>query len=504
MKQFYLFALGVLFLISSITANVARASDEFYALLHELKTNNLGRWEASRTVLRNYAANYNIAVDSLRADSDSTYTYSLARLVLAQALHEQGDYSSSTQLCNGAINYFYDGQDTVHAFTSLVLQSSNFIQLGLSADAVPLIVKSQALASSAADSVLQVRALAMMGALYLSVAKPDASMVYITEAIEQCRHIRSEFHDKLLTDLLCQQCEAFLQLGSAEQGLVPLMEAIEMSDENAAWQLRSKTHRLLGDVYLALHRYPKAEQAYLEALYLSQQEVNLTQRVYILRQLGELRASQNRRMGCIGLQHTCTLFGRFSAPRRLTTQYFMATLPVHTRTRSCRSTKKLRTTYILGRLARTFRHANETERSARTLRKAIARTADSSTAPPDLTRSVCKTHLGSFHLLTFYPLRTPLLADASTQKAFALYGRNKPLEEPLFLHHFARCEKPRYRHTNGTGTTSYLLSILNIRADQRIPHSVEKRCRHADRVPPKPPELGTLTTRRYTLSPRCV
>lgn len=265
MKQFYLFALGVLFLISSITTNVARASDEFYALLHELKTNNLGRWEASRTVLRNYAANYNIAVDSLRADSDSTYTYSLARLVLAQALHEQGDYSSSTQLCNGAINYFYDGQDTVHAFTSLVLQSSNFIQLGLSADAVPLIVKSQALASSAADSVLQVRALAMMGALYLSVAKPDASMVYITEAIEQCRHIRSEFHDKLLTDLLCQQCEAFLQLGSAEQGLVPLMEAIEMSDENAAWQLRSKTHRLLGDVYLALHRYPKAEQAYLEA-----------------------------------------------------------------------------------------------------------------------------------------------------------------------------------------------------------------------------------------------
>ena len=104
LKQFYLFALGVLFLISSITTNVARASDEFYALLHELKTNNLGRWEASRTVLRNYAANYNIAVDSLRADSDSTYTYSLARLVLAQALHEQGDYSSSTQLCNGAIN----------------------------------------------------------------------------------------------------------------------------------------------------------------------------------------------------------------------------------------------------------------------------------------------------------------------------------------------------------------------------------------------------------------
>ena len=175
-----------------------------------------------------------------------------------------------------------------------MLQSSNFIQLGLSADAVPLIVKSQALASAAADSVLQVRALAMMGALYLSVAKPDASMVYITEAIEQCRHIRSEFHDKLLTDLLCQQCEAYLQLGNAEQGLVSLAEAIEMSDENAAWQVRSKTHRLLGDVYLALHRYPKAEQAYLEALYLSQQEVNLTQRVYILRQLGELRASQNR------------------------------------------------------------------------------------------------------------------------------------------------------------------------------------------------------------------
>lgn len=134
----------------------------------------------------------------------------------------------------------------------------------------------------------------MMGALYLSVAKPDASMVYITEAIEQCRHIRSEFHDKLLTDLLCQQCEAYLQLGNAEQGLISLTEAIEMSDENAAWQVRSKTHRLLGDVYLALHRYPKAEQAYLEALYLSQQEVNLTQRVYILRQLGELRASQSR------------------------------------------------------------------------------------------------------------------------------------------------------------------------------------------------------------------
>lgn len=294
MKQFYLFVLGGLFIIFGITSGVAKASDELYALLHELKSNNLGRWEASRTILRNYAAIHNIAVDSLRADSDSTYTYSLARLVLAQALHEQGDYSSSTQLCNGAINYFYDGQDTVHAFTSLVLQSANFIQLGLSADAVPLIVKSQALASSAADSVLQVRALAMMGALYLSVAKPDASMVYITEAIEQCRHIRSEFHDKLLTDLLCQQCEAYLQLGNAEQGLISLTEAIEMSDENAAWQVRSKTHRLLGDVYLALHRYPKAEQAYLEALYLSQQEVNLTQRVYILRQLGELRASQNR------------------------------------------------------------------------------------------------------------------------------------------------------------------------------------------------------------------
>lgn len=294
MKQFYLFVLGGLFIIFGITSGVAKASDELYALLHELKSNNLGRWEASRTILRNYAAIHNIAVDSLRADSDSTYTYSLARLVLAQALHEQGDYSSSTQLCNGAINYFYDGQDTIHAFTSLVLQSSNFIQLGLSADAVPLIVKSQALASAAADSVLQVRALAMMGALYLSVAKPDASMVYITEAIEQCRHIRSEFHDKLLTDLLCQQCEAYLQLGNAEQGLVSLAEAIEMSDENAAWQVRSKTHRLLGDVYLALHRYPKAEQAYLEALYLSQQEVNLTQRVYILRQLGELRASQNR------------------------------------------------------------------------------------------------------------------------------------------------------------------------------------------------------------------
>ncbi len=294
MKQFYLFVLSGLFVISGITSGVAKASDELYALLHELRSNNLGRWEASRTILHDYADTYNVAVDSLRANTDSTYTYSLARLVLAQALHEQGDYSSSTQLCNGAINYFYDGQDTIHAFTSLVLQSSNFIQLGLSADAVPLIVKSQALASAAADSVLQVRALAMMGALYLSVNKPDASMVYIAEAIEQCRHIRREFHDKLLTDLLCQECEAYLQLGNAEQGLISLTEAIEMSDENAAWQVRSKTHRLLGDVYLALHRYPKAEQAYLEALYLSQQEVNLTQRVYILRQLGELRASQNR------------------------------------------------------------------------------------------------------------------------------------------------------------------------------------------------------------------
>lgn len=294
MKQFYLFVLSGLFVISGITSGVAKASDELYALLHELRSNNLGRWEASRTILHDYADTYNVAVDSLRANTDSTYTYSLARLVLAQALHEQGDYSSSTQLCNGAINYFYDGQDTIHAFTSLVLQSSNFIQLGLSADAVPLIVKSQALASAAADSVLQVRALAMMGALYLSVNKPDASMVYIAEAIEQCRHIRREFHDKLLTDLLCQQCEAYLQLGNAEQGLISLTEAIEMSDENAAWQVRSKTHRLLGDVYLALHRYPKAEQAYLEALYLSQQEVNLTQRVYILRQLGELRASQSR------------------------------------------------------------------------------------------------------------------------------------------------------------------------------------------------------------------
>lgn len=413
MKQFYLFVLGGLFIIFGITSGVAKASDELYALLHELKSNNLGRWEASRTILRNYAAIHNIAVDSLRADSDSTYTYSLARLVLAQALHEQGDYSSSTQLCNGAINYFYDGQDTVHAFTSLVLQSSNFIQLGLSADAVPLIVKSQALASSAADSVLQVRALAMMGALYLSVAKPDASMVYITEAIEQCRHIRSEFHDKLLTDLLCQQCEAYLQLGNAEQGLVSLAEAIEMSDENAAWQVRSKTHRLLGDVYLALHRYPKAEQAYLEALYLSQQEVNLTQRVYILRQLGELRASQNRHKDALVYNYPCAPFSGFFASCRATAQYFVAALPVHTRTRPCRSTQKPRTTYLPRRFARALCHTNKTKCATRTLRTAVAGATNPGTAPPDFARSVCKTHLGSFYLLALYPLRTSLLAYAA-------------------------------------------------------------------------------------------
>ena len=414
LKQFYLFVLGGLFVISGITSGVAKASDELYALLHELKSNNLGRWEASRTILRNYAAIHNIAVDSLRADSDSTYTYSLARLVLAQALHEQGDYSSSTQLCNGAINYFYDGQDTVHAFTSLVLQSANFIQLGLSADAVPLIVKSQALASSAADSVLQVRALAMMGALYLSVAKPDASMVYITEAIEQCRHIRSEFHDKLLTDLLCQQCEAYLQLGNAEQGLISLTEAIEMSDENAAWQVRSKTHRLLGDVYLALHRYPKAEQAYLEALYLSQQEVNLTQRVYILRQLGELRASQSRHKDALVYNYPCPPFSGFFAPCRLTTQHFVAALPVHARTRPCRSTQKPRTTYLPRRFARALCHTNETKRATRTLRTAVAGATDPGAAPPDFARSVCKTHLGSFYLLAFYPLRTSILANTAT------------------------------------------------------------------------------------------
>lgn len=294
LRVFCLSAIAVVLLIFGTSIGKCQTSDELSALLHDLRSNHLGRSEASHTILRKYALLYNIAVDSLRERTDSLYTYSLARLVLAQALHEQGDYTNSTQLCNGVINYFYDRQDTVYAFTSLVLQSANFIQLGLSADAVPLIVKSQALASSAADSVLQVRALSMMGALYLSVDKPDASMVYITEAIEQCRQIRTEFHDKLLTDLLCLQCEAYLQQGNGEQGLVALTEAIEMSDANEVWQLRSKTRRLLGDVYLALKRFPKAEQTYLEALYFSQQEVNLTQRVYVLRQLGELRALQKR------------------------------------------------------------------------------------------------------------------------------------------------------------------------------------------------------------------
>ncbi len=294
MRCSYLPTIIILLLSCSTSICRAQGNEELQTLLHELRANNLGRTEASRAILRDFANAYNIAIDTLRRDADSTYTYSVARLVLAQVLHEQGDYTNSTQLCNGIINYFYDGQDTVHAFTSLILQSANFIQLGLLADAVPLIVKSQALALSAADSVLQVRALSMMGTLYLSVDKPDASMVYTSEAIEQCRQIHRGVKEKLLTDLLCKQSEAYLKLGNAEQGLIALAEAISMSDANLDWQLRSKTHRLLGDLYLALGRMPKAEQAYLEALYLSQQEVNLTQRVFILRQLSELRLQQKR------------------------------------------------------------------------------------------------------------------------------------------------------------------------------------------------------------------
>ena len=107
LKQFYLFVLGGLFVISGITSGVAKASDELYALLHELRSNNLGRWEASRTILHDYADTYNVAVDSLRANTDSTYTYSLARLVLAQALHEQRLLHKSSLPCNSLFGRFF-------------------------------------------------------------------------------------------------------------------------------------------------------------------------------------------------------------------------------------------------------------------------------------------------------------------------------------------------------------------------------------------------------------
>ena len=283
----------VLFLLLSRSSSAQR-TNELYILLHELHSTHPGDAEAANTILRRYTPLAPIAIDTSRQKTDSLYRLSMARLLLAQAFHEHGDYTTSTQLCNKVINYFYDGQDSLCAFTSLLLQSSNFIELGLSFDAVPLIVKSQALAASARDSALQVRSLSMMGALYLSVNKPDASMVYLSEALEQCQSIRGNFCERQLTELLCLQCEAHLQQGNAEQGLIAIAEAIELSDAHADWQLQTKTHRLLGDAYLALKRYPKAEQTYLEALYRSQEEINKTQQIYVLRQLGELRSLQQR------------------------------------------------------------------------------------------------------------------------------------------------------------------------------------------------------------------
>lgn len=284
-----------IFLLLAILLSVTKlkGAEDLYMLLQRLN-NKSERNATIQTILERNARNNYIYYDdnSVASQTDTTYRYALARLILAQAFHNQGDYTTSSQLCGGVINYFYDRQATSYTFSSLILQSTNFIQLGLIEDALPLIIKSQTLATSIHNPLLTIRALSHMGKVYLSAAKPEASLVYIIEGIDRCRSYSSPESERLLIELLCQQCEALLFLQRADTCLAPLEEAISICNTHPSWGMLSKTRRLQGDVYFALQRFPRAEQAYLEALYYSQTEINPTQRVYILRQLGELRALQ--------------------------------------------------------------------------------------------------------------------------------------------------------------------------------------------------------------------
>lgn len=282
-----------LFFLTCLTLSSLCAKESFYGLYQALLSAK-GRSTATKVLLRDIAPIYGVRMDTMRVNRDTLYANAMARLSLAYALHEDGEYTLSTQLCNRVISYFYDHQDTLQATSSLLLQSANLLQIGLIADAFPLIIKAKMIASVAKDSLQEIHSLRMLGQLYLLGKKPEASLVYTNEGISHCKQAKSPARDRLLAELICLQCQAYLALNRAAECILPLGEGSRLSDEQHLQRLRVKTRRLFGDVYLAQERYPRAEQYYLEALYLSQIEQQYTERISVLRQLGELRQAQGR------------------------------------------------------------------------------------------------------------------------------------------------------------------------------------------------------------------
>ncbi len=275
------------------TTLIAQSKSELDSLSYALTSSQTQQSAAFLTLTQELAPRYGLHFDSLQLDNDTVYASSIAHLILAQGYHACGDYSTSSQLCHKIINYFYELQDTPLAFASFLLQSSNFIQLGLSSDAVPLIVKSLSIANTSQDTTHMIHALSLMGSLYLSIERPEASLVYTNEALEYCRSNQANYH-RLRIELLCLQCEAFLQNNNTDACLASLQEARTLESSCSEQILSSKIYRLLGDAYLSLGQYTKAEHSYLEALLFARTSVNRTELVHIFRQLSALRNAQNR------------------------------------------------------------------------------------------------------------------------------------------------------------------------------------------------------------------
>lgn len=275
------------------TTLIAQSKSELDSLLWIFSGTRQRQVAVFQTLTKELAPRYALHFDSLQFANDTVYASSIAHLILAQGYHACGDYSTSSQLCHKIINYFYESQDTPLAFASFLLQSSNFIQLGLSSDAVPLIVKSLSIANTSQDTTHMIRALSLMGSLYLSIERPEASLVYTNEALEYCRNNQANYH-RLRIELLCLQCEAFLQNNNTDACLASLQEAKALESSYHEQILSSKIYRLLGDAYLSLGQYTKAEHSYLEALLFARTSVNRTELVHIFRQLSALRNAQNR------------------------------------------------------------------------------------------------------------------------------------------------------------------------------------------------------------------
>lgn len=287
----FLFWVGILFLVFPLPL---RASETQLSELYLALQSEKAREGASQQILQTLAPHYNVLLDEERLQTDSLYAQTMARLSLAYAFHEQCSYNLSAQLCNKIIPYYNEQGDTVHATSSLLLLSANFLQLGLLGDALPLILQSKLLASAAKDSLQELHSLQMLGQIYLLGGKFEASLVYTDEGIAYCQQAVCAARERLLAELICQQSQAYLALQRAQECIAPLRQGILISDAQQLHKLRVKLRRLFGDVYFTQGRYPKAEQYYLEALYFSRLEHQHAERIVVLQQLSALREAQGR------------------------------------------------------------------------------------------------------------------------------------------------------------------------------------------------------------------